>query len=188
MLVNKMKKLIYILIVFFVFAQLQANTSILLKEARQLYYKSTQDEDAIEKAIEKFNQIKLKDNKLNGVATTYIGSLTAVKAKYATLPTTKYSLAMDGIEQMKNGLTQCPDNIEALFVYGSTCHHLPFFFGKAKEAEETLKKIITLSELNYKNYEKEVILNSLNFISVNIELSNTEKERIEVIRKKISKN
>lgn len=183
-----MKKLIYIILVFSSVLSLQANTAILLKEARQLYYKSTQDEDAIEKAIEKFNQIKSKDNKLNGVATTYIGSLTAVKAKYATLPTTKYSLAIDGLEQMKLGLTQCPENIEALFVYGSTCYHLPFFFGKAKEAEETLKKIITLSELNYKLYDKEIIINSLNFISDNIDLSNSEKERIEIVRKKISKN
>lgn len=183
-----MKKLIYIILVFFVYAQLQANTATLLKEARKLYYKSTQDEEAIEKAIEKFNQIKTKDNKLTGVVATYIGSLTAVKAKYATLPTTKYSLAMDGLEQMKLGLTQCPDNIEALFIYGSTCYHLPFFFGKAKEAEETLKRIINLSELNYKLYDKEIIINSLNFISDNIELSNSEKERIEVVRKKISKN
>lgn len=170
------------------YAQLQANTATLLKEARKLYYKSTQDEEAIEKAIEKFNQIKTKDNNLTGVAITYIGSLTAVKAKFATMPTTKYSLAMDGLKQMKNGLNLCPDNIEALFVYGSTCYHLPFFFGKAKEAEETLKKIIYLSEHNYKNYDKDVIINSLKFIEDNIELSNSDKEKIVVIRKKISNN
>ncbi len=180
-----MKRIIYIVLIFTFTFNLKANNDLLLKEARILYYNSTKDEKSIEKAIEKFNQIKNKDSKLTGVATTYIGSLTAVKAKFAAMPTTKYSLAIDGLAQMKIGLNQNPENIESLFVYGSTCFNLPFFFGKAKEAEETLKKIIYLIELNYKEYDKDIIINSLNFISDNVNLNAIEKEKLDALKAKM---
>ena len=51
------------------------------EQARQLYYQGLKEEDSLSKAMELFEQLSGQSNE-PGVAETYLGSLTAHKAKY----------------------------------------------------------------------------------------------------------
>ncbi len=160
----------------------------MLDKARQMYYKATDNEEHLEPAIELFIELEKADESYEGVAKTYIGSLTALKGYYAFWPQDKWKLANKGIDIMKRGIEQSPENLEALFIYGTTCYHLPFFFGMAEEAEEKLKRIITLSNENsISQYDSGIIKNALIFIRDNIDLTKSEtnktKELIKIITK-----
>jgi len=153
---------------------LQAND---LTNGRKLYYLAIEDEDKVEEAIQFFEKLK-SEKKYIGLATTYIGSLVAVKAKHSFFPHKKFEYANDGIELMEKGLKISPNNIESLFIYGTTCYYLPFFFGKAKEAEQSLKKIISLLD-NVSNIEISIVKNALKFIKENIDLTTKELEKVD---------
>lgn len=93
--------------------------------ARKAYYQSIADKNLIDSAIQLFENLRQGDEK--GVTETYIGSLVALKAKFAFLSHEKYRLAKKGLDIMDYGLGKARNNIEVLFIYGSTCYYLPFF-------------------------------------------------------------
>lgn len=161
-----------------------SNVRSMLVEARMLYYKSTDDESKVEPAIKKFTEIARIDKSYTAVAKTYIGSLTAIKAKHAFMPNKKYSFAIDGIKQMEQGISLNPNNIESLFIYGTTCYYLPFFFAKSKDAEISLKKIIQLANINEIKEDKELVKNALLFINANLKLNAIEADMVKNLLKK----
>ena len=159
------------------------SNDILLKDARQLFYNATKEEEFVEKALKKFELIKkYPDHK--GLATTYIGSLTAMKALYTIFPHKKLSYANEGIKIMEEGVKAAPSNIESLFIYASTCYYLPFFFGKGDDAEKAFKEIIKLAEITNMNYEPEIVKNALEFILENADLTKEEKVKVDSLIKK----
>ncbi|MFP4527644.1 MAG: hypothetical protein ACLFQX_03770 [Candidatus Kapaibacterium sp.] len=141
------------------------------EQLRKLYYEATENEDKIDPAINMMEQFSRNNPGAKGLMDVYIGSLTAVKARFAFWPPTKLELAEDGIDKMEAGLKMEPDNIEALFIYGTTCYYLPFFFGKSDEAESALIRIVKLiDEQSAKLYNSELLYNALEFIIKNIEM------------------
>jgi lycopene cyclase domain-containing protein len=71
--------------------------------AREIYYCAIQSEDSLKKAIEKFERFKSQSYK-EGIITTYLGSLTTLKAKYALWPMNKLKFANEGLTMMDAGL------------------------------------------------------------------------------------
>jgi hypothetical protein len=157
-------------------------------KARLQFYGAIEDEDLIDMTIELFEEMILDDRKLTGVAKTYIGSLTAMKAAHTIWPHKKMSFANDGIDIMAEGIAFSPNNIESLFIQGSTLFHLPFFFGKSDDAENNFKKIIRLlDDDTIKQYDKEMLSNAIEFILENAELTDAEKRKAITIKQKLDK-
>jgi len=150
-----------------------------LTKARQFYYEAVQDEDKLVEAIVLFKDIMREKPELKGMATTYIGSLEMLKGKHAFWPATKLKHVNSGIEIMDNGIKEDPDNIESLFIYGSTCHYLPFFLGKGSLADSKLNKIIEIiDESAIEQYDNKLLLNVLEFLQAEVELTPKDKQKL----------
>jgi len=150
-----------------------------MENARKLFYQSVKDEDKLEKAIIEFEEIKKNNPQMNGVTTTYIGSLTMLKGKHAFWPHKKVEYVNEGIKVMDKGIAADPKNIESLFIYGSSCYYLPFFLGKKDLAIEKLRNIIPLlDEKSIIKYDSEILTNALKFILEKIELTPEEKSKV----------
>jgi len=155
----------------------------LLEVARLSYYKSTENEKHLEPSIKLFEDIKKRFPNYAGVSQTYIGSLTLLKGKYAFWPQKKLQYVEEGLAQMDEGLKLSPNNIESLFIYGTTCYYLPFFLGKKGLAIEKLNSIIPLlSNSTVKSYDKEIMKNVLAFLLENLELSTVEEQKIKSVK------
>jgi hypothetical protein len=162
--------------------QLAATPSDMLDKARDLFYISVEKQDRTSEAIDLFEKIAREDTSLVGVSQTYIGALTALKAKYSFWPHQKLSHAKKGLSIMEAGIKKSSSNIEALFIYGSTCHYLPFFFNKGDEAQKTFVKIADLLPEKFHNYDSEMILNVVDFLLEKAELGPKNQENIQSIR------
>jgi hypothetical protein len=80
---------------------------------------------------------------------------------------------------MDKGLKKDPDNIESLFIYGSTCWYLPKLLGKRDLAMEKLNAIIPLlKDEIFENYEAKIIEDALKFLKDNLELSQKELSKV----------
>lgn len=154
-----------------------------IENARELYYKATNEEKYLELAIKKFESISSKKPEMKNLSMVYIGSLITLKAKYAFWPQNKLEYANEGMDILDKWIKNNEDNIEALFIYGTTYYYMPFFFNKSEEAEKALKKIIYLASPDVKN--KKLLKNALEFIKENIELSTIEKNKINKILENI---
>jgi len=176
-------RLLVILIFIAIFIQI-ANSAPKMDTTRQLFYDAVNDEDKLELAIKEFDNIMKKEPAKQGVATTYIGSLTMLKGKHAFWPHKQVEFVNEGIKVMDRGLEFEPDNLESLFIYGSTCYYLPFFLGKGSLAKEKLKKMVSLlSKERINQYDAKIMVNALNFIIEKIELSKEEMEKAEYFLK-----
>jgi hypothetical protein len=160
-----------------------------MDSARLLFYGAVKDEKKLEKAIEEFEAIKLKNPKMSGVSTTYIGSLIMLKGKHAFWPQKKIAYVNEGLEVMDKGIEADPNNLESLFIYGSTCYYLPFFLGKSKLAKQKLKYMVEiLNDENITNYDKVIMTNALKFVNEKIDLSDDDKNKVNQFLNKLSVN
>jgi ribosomal protein S17E len=75
-----------------------------------------------------------------------------------------------------------------MFIYGSTCNYLPFFFNKGDEAKTALKQVIKLLEKDYLKIDKEIVGYITKFLNEKIEMTEQEKKIVETATKVSSKN
>lgn len=163
--------------IFFILSILYSNPSKDLENARELYYKATENEDFLSNAINSFSEIGNNNSEYKAMSMIYIGSLKALKAKYAFWPNDKLKYANEGIDILDKWIIKNQNNIEALFIYGTTYYYMPFFFDKSDEAEKALKRILEL-ESNFAKIDQKLLKNALKFINENIELNSKEKQII----------
>lgn len=145
------------------------------EQARQLYYQGLKEEDSLSKAMELFEQLSGQSNE-PGVAETYLGSLTALKAQYTPWPHKKLKYANEGLDIMDSGLQKNPDNLEALFIHGTTSYYLPFFFNRRDDANRSFKRILELLPERLDEQDPEMARNILNFIVEKAELNDSERQ------------
>jgi len=143
---------------------------------RELYYQGLKDEGALENALNIFNDLVQRGYR-EGVALTYQGSLTALKAQYVFWPQKKLSYAKEGLQLMDQGLALSKNDPEALFIHGTTCYYLPFFFNRNDDAHQSFKKIIDILPDHLENHDPQLTRNMLNFIIENAEINNDERRK-----------
>lgn len=165
-----------------VMANDRADNAKLLQKARNLFYQSVEDESQIEQALKLFQYINEKDSSLTGRSLTYIGALTALKGKHALMPHNKLKWVKRGLVLMDEGVQNSPNDIEALFIHGSTCFFLPFFFERNDDAQEKLRRIVGLLPAAKNNYDRELMKNTINFIEEHAILTETERSELEKIK------
>jgi len=152
---------------------------------RDLFYQSVEDKSKLDSAFAVFEQLKKDFPAYEGRAVTYIGALTAIRGKHAFWPYSKFRLVLKGLAIMDEGTQKSPDDIEALFVYGSTCYFMPFLFARSDEAQTAFKRILKLLPQKIQNYNPELMNNVIEFLLQNAELSPAEQEILIKMKEKI---
>ena len=158
------------------------NAERLLEKGRQLFYASVDDETKLDSAFALFEQLGSEYPFYEGRAQTYIGVLTALKGKHAFWVYSKYKLVKKGLEIMDNGIRQSPNDVEALFVYGSTCHFMPFLFGRNDEAQQAFHKIMELLPSEMHNYDPGLVKNVIDFLIEYTELNTSEVDKLDSLK------
>jgi hypothetical protein len=180
-------KTFFLLFAIFAAPLFAAEADSLLAQARRLYYASIKDKSQIDPAIALFIKVGESDTRLQGRAQTYIGSLTAVRAKFAFWPHQKWKWAKNGLHLMDGGLALDPDDIESLFIHGTTCYYLPKFFGRSDDAQRHLREIVRLLPEHAHAYDPKIITNVIDFIITKIKLSEEERGHLMMINIKLAK-
>lgn len=120
-----------------------------------------------------------------GLAEVYLGALIALEGKHAWLPITKYRRTLAGLEAMDRGIALAPDNIEARFIRGMTCYHLPFFFRRNHTFREDFRATVGLLESGFRDYDPATIWNVVSFLEASGELTEAQAEIIERVRRRL---
>ena len=153
----------------------------MLRDARKQFYAAIEDKKQIDPAINRFEQIAQVEPKYVGRTQAYIGALVALRGKHAFFPHTKLKWARRGLAIMDSGLKKSPTDIEALFIHGTTCYHLPFFFRRGDDAQRDFRKIIKLMPQHVDAYDPKLITNVVAFLLENAKLTDNEKTYLKVI-------
>ena len=164
-----------------------ANESVeeMLEGARKQFYAAIEDEKQIEPTIELFKRIGEEASKYAGRTQVYIGALVALKGKHAFFPHAKLKWANRGLAIMDSGLEKDPDDIEALFIHGTTCYHLPFFFRRGEDAQRDFKKIIKQMPTQVRTYDPELITNIVVFLFENAKLTRDETVYLQALKDRL---
>ncbi len=139
-------------------------TEKLLQKGRAYFYAAVEEEDKIDSAGVVFETLAEEFPRYVGRSLTYQGALVTLEGKHAFWAHTKYKKVKEGLKIMERGLELAPNDIEALFIYGTTCHYLPFFFNCQTEAKENFEHIVELLPKEYGAYDAEILVNVLNFL------------------------
>lgn len=153
-----------------------------LESARKQFYAAIENKKQIQPTIEMFRRIAQLEPKYAGRTQVYIGALVALKGKHAFFPHTKLNWANRGLAIMDSGLEKNQNDIEALFIHGTTCYYLPFFFRRSDDAQRNFKKIIELIPQQMHAYDPKLIKNVILFLLENAKLTDSEKKYLKVVR------
>lgn len=157
----------------------------MLEVARKQFYTAIEDEKQIEPTIALFKRIEQVEPKHTGRTQVYIGSLIALRGKHAFFPHTKLKWAMRGLAIMDSGLQESPNDIEALFIHGTTCYHLPFFFRRSDDAQRDFRRIITLMPQQMHTYDPKLITNVVVFLLENVKMTDDEKSYLQTLKDRL---
>ena len=191
----KLNRCVYVILILTLLFSLRvdgAASDELVKEllvvARKQFYAAIEDEKRIEPTIALFKRIGQVEPKHTGRTQVYIGALVALKGKHAFFPYTKLKWARRGLAIMNSGLKRNPDDLEALFIHGTTCYYLPFFFRRGDDAQHNFRKIVRLMPQQMDTYDPKLIKNVIVFLLENAKLTDDEKTYLQHIGIKLLKN
>ena len=175
------------LLLFLYISGAVANESVeeTLKSARKQFYAAIEDKKQIEPTIKLFKQIAQAKPSYTGRAEVYIGALVALKGKHALLPYAKFKWTRRGLAIMDKGLKKSPNDIEALFIHGTTCYYLPFFFRRSDDAQRDFKEIIKRMPLEQHTYDLKLIAHVVEFLLENVKLTDDEKAYLQTLKGKL---
>lgn len=157
----------------------------LLRQARTLFYRSIDNEELIPRTEMILHELRQLDG-YEGRAVTYLGALTALKGKHAFWPHDKWQLANEGIAQMDRGVALSPDDIEALFIHGSTCYYLPFFFNRADDAQRKFRRILRLLPGRLHAYDPALMRNVTDFLAQNADFDAQQREQLSSLQRQLA--
>ena len=163
----------------------EKSVEAILEVARKQFYATIEDEKQIEPTIALFKHIGQVEPTYTGRTQVYIGALIALRGKHAFFPHTKFKWAKRGLARMDNGLRESPNDIEALFIHGTTCYYLPFFFRRGDDAQRDFRKIIKLIPQHMDTYNPKLITNVVAFLLENAELANDEKIYLQTLKDRL---
>ena len=158
----------------------------LLKRAREKFHAAVEDKKHIEPAMKLFEQIAREEPKYAGRTEVYIGTLIALKGKHAFFPHTKLKWTKRGLAIMDDGLKKTPTDIEALFIHGAVCYHLPFFFQRGDDAQRDFKEIIKQIPSQMHLYDSELVENIITFLLEKAKLTDDEKVYLRTLKDKLA--
>lgn len=156
-----------------------------LQSARKQFYIAIEEKKQIEPTIKLFKRIAQMKPSYAGRTEVYIGALVALKGKHAFLPHTKLKWTKRGLTIMDKGLKKSPNDIEALFIHGTTCYYLPFFFRRSDDAQRDFKEIIKRIPLERHTYDLKLIAHVVEFLLENAKLASNERIYLQALKGKL---
>lgn len=147
-------------------------------ELRALYYSAADSEEKLNEAFDLIENLRFQDPILRSRLVVYKGALITLKAKYTFWPHLKFKYAEEGLDVMALGLKRAQEDIESLFIYGTVCDNLPFFFNKSREADRAFNKIIELLPQRYNLYDRDLVLKVVHYIINNTEIYDGSEEQL----------
>ena len=115
-----------------------------------------------------------------------MGALVALKGKHAFFPHTKLKWTKRGLAIMDDSLKKAPADIEALFIHGVVCYHLPFFFQRGDDAQQDFKEIIKQMPSQRHIYDSELVENIITFLLEKAKLTDDEKVYLRTLKDKLA--
>ena len=186
----KLNRYIYICLIIVLICSLRVDSAAskesvaeMLEAARKRFYAAIEDEKQIAPTITLFKRIGQLEPEYTGRTQVYIGALVALRGKHAFLPHAKLKWARRGLAIMDSGLQKSPNDIEALFIHGATCYHLPFFFRRSDDAQRDFRKIIKLMPQEMDTYPPRLITHVVAFLLENVKLTDAEKTYLQTLKK-----
>ena len=158
----------------------------LLKRAREKFHAGVEDKKQIEPAMKLFEQIAREEPKYAGRAEVYMGALVTLKGKHAFFPHTKLKWTKRGLAIMDDGLKKAPADIEALFIHGVVCYHLPFFLQRGDDAQRDFREIIKQMPSQMHTYHSELAENIITFLLEKAKLTDDEKVYLRTLKDKLA--
>jgi hypothetical protein len=117
-----------------------------LAEARRQYFADLQgDRAAASRAQASFAALS-RDFPADPVVEAYSGSLELLDAARTWAVWNKRKLANDGLAEMDQAVSRAPNNLEARFIRAASTWHLPFFYGRRKQAADDFTFIAPRAE------------------------------------------
>lgn len=157
-----------------------------LEKGRQLFYQAVDDKEAVKSAMNVFQELAERYPALQGRARTYIGALTALEGRHSFWVHTKYNKVKKGLQIMDEGISRSPDDIEALFIHGSTCYFLPFLFNRDQDAQRSFKKIMQLLPAHINEYPADLMANVISFLLGHTTLNSSESSLLNQLQKQLA--
>lgn len=179
------KATIFIFLISFTLINSQ---TVLVDNARINFYKASKEEKYLLMAVELFEEILKNSSQNEARWKVYLGSLESMKAMYSLWPQNKLEHANKGISMMEKWIQKADSDIEALFVYGTSCYYMPFFMGQKDNADWAFNRIVDVCYKSELLEEKELMNNVLEFLEKEYDLDDSRKEKLEIIKKKYSSN
>lgn len=155
-----------------------ANVTQLLESARRTYYLAVNSQPLVEAGIRQFETLIEMDRQHEARYRVYIGSLMALRGKHAFFPTAKYRKTLEGLAVMDESINGAGNDVEALFIYGTTMHYLPFFFGRGEDAHESFRRILILLPEQADGYDPELVQRVVAFMQENLKLNLAEMNKL----------
>lgn len=188
----KLNRCVYISLIFALIFSLRVDGAAseksvaeMLEVARKQFYTAIENEKRIEPTIALFKRIGEVEPKYTGRTQVYIGSLIALRGKHAFFPHTKLKWAQRGLAIMDSGLQKSPNDIEALFIHGTTCYYLPFFFRRGDDAQRDFNEIIKLMPRHMDTYDPKLITNVVAFLLENAKLTDDKKTYLQTLKNRL---
>ena len=134
------------------------------EKAREEFYKASKSEEYLESALKKFKILVKEDLENTYRWKVYEGSLTSMKAMYVFWPQKKLKFANEGIEMMEKNIKKCSNDLEALFVYGTSCHYMPFFMKQSENAKWAFNQMVKVIKETNPDMNSELMKNVVKFL------------------------
>jgi len=175
---------IFLIIIIFS-SMLNADINSDIRDARIYFYKASKEEEYLVKALDSFIEISKQDQKNKARWKVYEGSLTSMKAMYVFWPQSKLEFANTGIDIMEKWIKKADTDIEALFIYGTSCYYMPFFMGQSENADWAFSRLIDVAAKKESFNNKELMNNVLDFFNEELELNSSQINKIKSIKGKL---
>lgn len=111
-----------------------------LAKLRSDFRKASSDESAAEQLLENLKTTKSRDPLQEG----YLAATEALMAKYAFIPTSKYSWCKRAISRFETAIQSAPENLELRYLRIAVEANLPSFLNMSGDVETDKKKIMQL--------------------------------------------
>ncbi|GAB4342048.1 MAG: hypothetical protein Kow0037_29100 [Calditrichia bacterium] len=157
-------------------------------QALRTYLAAVNEKDSLETAFHHFRFLQETESLHTTHVQAYLGSLTALKGKYADLPWSKVKWVKRGLALLDEAVELAPRDPEVRFIRGSTTWYLPFFFKRKDQSIADFKTILALLPVESDDSSRQDLSNALKFIQHHIDLTPEEQQKVTIILREFAAN
>jgi hypothetical protein len=136
----------------------------LLTLGRLYFFESLEDEEAIDKGYDVFNNEKLLQSSFDTKVKMYKAVLRALEARYSVWPWKKLGYVNEALEKMDTVIQQAPHDFELRLLRASVTSHLPFFFSRKTQSQQDVVLLKKQYQEVKDSLSQDVVILAQNFL------------------------